>query len=162
MSRIKKAARLFAFICLIVLAGIGIGMSGGVPIPSIKNRKETEKENVELLEEHLKRIIKFIGIGLLLLILGIGVYIYNSGPILPEDAGNIISEVISKPLPEMINGETGFANSKGIKIWYESIAPKQESKGVVVLIMGISNLRIIHILCLTWLSMQSLFLILFR
>jgi len=51
MSRIKKAARLFAFICLIVLAGIGIGMSGGVPIPSIKNRKETEKENVELLEE---------------------------------------------------------------------------------------------------------------
>lgn len=100
-----------------------------------KNDLKSKIDKVKI----LKRIIKFIGIGLLLLILGIGVYIYNSGPILPEDAGNIISEVISKPLPEMINGETGFANSKGIKIWYESIAPKQESKGVVVLIMGISN-----------------------
>lgn len=50
MSRIKQAARLLIFICLIVLAGIGIGLSGGVPIPSIKNRNNSEKENIELIE----------------------------------------------------------------------------------------------------------------
>lgn len=50
MSRIKKTARLFAFICLIVLAGIGIGISGGVPIPNLKKRRESEKENMELIE----------------------------------------------------------------------------------------------------------------
>lgn len=52
MSRIKRAARLFAFICLIVLAGIGIGLSGGIPVPITKNRRDSEKENIELIEEH--------------------------------------------------------------------------------------------------------------
>lgn len=50
MKKIKKLARLFAFICLIVLASIGVGISGGVPIPFSKSRRETEKENIELLE----------------------------------------------------------------------------------------------------------------
>jgi len=50
MSRIKKAARLLAFICLIALAGIGIGISGGVPLPTIKNKRDSGKENIELLE----------------------------------------------------------------------------------------------------------------
>lgn len=50
MSRIKRAARLLLFICLIVLAGIGIGISGGVPIPRIKTRKDSEKEKIELIE----------------------------------------------------------------------------------------------------------------
>lgn len=51
MSRIKKAARLFAFICLIVLAGIGVGLSGGVPVPISKNRRDSEKENMELIDD---------------------------------------------------------------------------------------------------------------
>lgn len=50
MSRIKKAARLLAFICLIVLAGIGIGLSGGVPLPASTSRRESEKEKIELIE----------------------------------------------------------------------------------------------------------------
>jgi len=54
MTRIKKAAKLLALICLIVLAGIGIGISGGVPIPSIKNRRGSEKENIELIEQQHK------------------------------------------------------------------------------------------------------------
>lgn len=54
MSRIKQAARLLVFICLIVLAGIGIGLSGGVPIPIIKNRRDSEKENIELIESQKK------------------------------------------------------------------------------------------------------------
>jgi len=50
MSRLKQAARLFIFICLIVLAGLGIGLSGGVPIPTINHRKDSEKEDIELIE----------------------------------------------------------------------------------------------------------------
>lgn len=50
MVRIKKALRLFVLICLIVLAGIGVGLSGGVPIPMSNSRKDTEKENIELIE----------------------------------------------------------------------------------------------------------------
>lgn len=86
-----------------------------------------------------KKIIKYIGIGLLILIIGGGVYIYNSGPQLPSDANQIINKVIRSSLPELINGQTGFANSNGVEIWHENIKPKQESKGVVLLIMGISN-----------------------
>jgi len=54
MSRMKKAARLFAFICLIVLAGIGIGLSGGVPIPISNHRRDSEKEHIELIEDQDK------------------------------------------------------------------------------------------------------------
>ena len=54
MSRIKQAARLLVFISLIILAGLGIGLSGGVPIPTIKNRKDPEKENIELIENQDK------------------------------------------------------------------------------------------------------------
>lgn len=86
-----------------------------------------------------KKIVKYIGIGILFLILGIGIYIYTSGPKLPDEADKIIEEVITNPLPELIEGKTGFANSNGIKIWYEDILPNKESKGVVLLIMGISN-----------------------
>lgn len=50
MVRIKKAMRLFVLICLIVLASIGVGLSGGVPIPMSNSRKDTEKENIELIE----------------------------------------------------------------------------------------------------------------
>lgn len=49
MSSIKRTARLFLLICLIVLAGIGIGLTGGVPLPSIKSRKDSEKEDIELM-----------------------------------------------------------------------------------------------------------------
>lgn len=50
MKSFKRALRLCVFICLIVLAGIGVGLSGGVPIPMSNSRKDTEKENIELIE----------------------------------------------------------------------------------------------------------------
>lgn len=60
MSKLKQAARLLAFICLIVLAGLGIGLSGGVPIPTINNRKDSEKENIEQTDNHEKESEKAI------------------------------------------------------------------------------------------------------
>jgi len=86
-----------------------------------------------------KKIMKYIGIGLLFLILGFSIYIYNFGPKLPDSTDQIITETIKNPLPELVTGKTGYANSDEIKIWYEVISPKVESKGVVLLIMGISN-----------------------
>jgi len=50
MNRIKRAIRLFAFVCLIVLASIGVGLSGGVPLPSFSSKRESEKEDIELIE----------------------------------------------------------------------------------------------------------------
>ncbi len=51
MQRFKRILRLLAFICLIVLASIGIGLSGGVPLFSSIVRKDKDKDNTELVEE---------------------------------------------------------------------------------------------------------------
>ncbi len=87
----------------------------------------------------IKKTIKYLGIFLILLLFGLGIFIYSSGPKLPDHADKTIENVIKNPLPELIKGETGYANSNGLKIWYESVTPKGNSKGVILLIMGISN-----------------------
>lgn len=51
MKKIKKIIKLSAFIMLLALAGVGIGLSGGVPIPLLKNRRDFEQETIELVEE---------------------------------------------------------------------------------------------------------------
>jgi len=51
MKKIKRLARLLVLICLIVLASIGIGMSGGIPLSSFKSREDSKKDNIELIEK---------------------------------------------------------------------------------------------------------------
>lgn len=55
MNRIKKAVRIFAFVCLIVLASVGVGLSGGIPLPTLKKRRDAEKENIELIENQSEK-----------------------------------------------------------------------------------------------------------
>ncbi len=50
----EKALKLMILICLIVLAGVGIGISSGVPIPMTKNRRNSEKQNIELIDDESK------------------------------------------------------------------------------------------------------------
>lgn len=50
MKQIKKAAKLLVLIILIVLASIGIGLAGGIPLSMSKPRKDPEKEDIELVE----------------------------------------------------------------------------------------------------------------
>jgi hypothetical protein len=51
IEKIQKSLRMLLLILLIFLASIGVGMSGGVPIP-IKNKKDDSKETqIELVEE---------------------------------------------------------------------------------------------------------------
>ena len=44
--------KVFAFICLIILAGFGIGLSGGVPIPPANRKKDPVEVNDEQVEEN--------------------------------------------------------------------------------------------------------------
>jgi pimeloyl-ACP methyl ester carboxylesterase len=86
-----------------------------------------------------KIILKITGIAILLLLMCSSIYIYSSGPALPKGTNEIIASVLKSPLPEIVKGKTGFAKSQGLDIWYESISPKDSSKGAILLIMGISN-----------------------
>ncbi len=87
----------------------------------------------------LRKILKIMGIVILLVLIGSSVYIYTSGPTLPKGTDEIIEGVLKNPLPEIVKGKTGFVKSKGLDIWYESIYPKDSLKGTILLIMGISN-----------------------
>lgn len=86
-----------------------------------------------------KKIIKIAGIAILLFIIACFLYIYTTGPALPQGTDEVIAGVLKDPLPEMVQGKTGVAKSQGLDIWYESISPEQPSKGTILLIMGISN-----------------------
>jgi len=76
---------------------------------------------------------------LILLILGIYFYV-RSSPKLPEHSDEIIDDILlSESEVDLIKGETGIADSKGISIWYEHLRTKGESKGTVILVMGHSS-----------------------
>lgn len=51
MKSFKKTLRLLGLILLIVLASLGIGFVGGVPIPPSKKRENTIELKTELVED---------------------------------------------------------------------------------------------------------------
>ena len=87
----------------------------------------------------IKKILLIIGVLVIIVILGLTIFVVTSGPELPPETDVVIEQVIKSELPELIKGETGYANSNGVKIWYESIEPVDTNKGAVLLIMGIAN-----------------------
>jgi pimeloyl-ACP methyl ester carboxylesterase len=78
-------------------------------------------------------------VGLLIFLAAIFIFIFTGGPKLPPDTDAIIDEVISSELPEIIGGETGFASSGGLSIWYERISLEGSPKGVVLLLLGMGG-----------------------
>ncbi len=50
MNRFKRLLRRFLLVCLIVLASIGIGLTGGIPIPSVGKREDKQEINKEALD----------------------------------------------------------------------------------------------------------------
>ena len=87
----------------------------------------------------MKKALKIIGVGLAVIISGLFIYIYSSGPDLPVDTNKIIDMTIRSALPELIRGDTGIANNGNVNIWYESISPDDSVKGTIILVMGIAN-----------------------
>jgi len=57
----------------------------------------------------------------------------------PDTAEAIIEEVLSSELPNQIQGDTGRVAAGDLQIWYESISPSVESKGTILLIMGLGG-----------------------
>lgn len=87
----------------------------------------------------VKSVLKILLLVLFVFLAILSIYVFASGPSLPDRSEDIIAEVLANPLPELLKGDTGYANSSGKQIWYEHIHPSDSSKGVVLLIMGISN-----------------------
>jgi len=77
--------------------------------------------------------------GLVALLSGTAIYISTWGPTLPPETDGTIQRVLRAELPDLVQGQTGYATSGQVEIWYESIEPKGSPKGTVLLIMGIGN-----------------------
>ena len=78
-------------------------------------------------------MLKIFGITLLILLTGIIILIFFTGPKLPSNTDTIIESVINTELPEFVKGNSGYVISDGHKIWYESITPKDSNKGTILL-----------------------------
>lgn len=85
------------------------------------------------------RILIVVASLALLLLGGVAVYLYQSGPPLPTDTDDIISQAMADPLPQFVSGHSGRARSGEVGIWYESVQPERPAQGTVLLVMGISN-----------------------
>jgi len=87
----------------------------------------------------LFKILKVLSVLILALLVSAAIWVFFTGPELPENTDKIIEEVMEAELPELLKGKTGYIVSDGHKIWYESITPKDSVKGTIMLFMGISN-----------------------
>lgn len=72
-------------------------------------------------------------------IVAILLYVFLGGPKLPPGTDAMIDDVMRSELPELITGQTGYAESDGHGIWYECIPPTGPARGTVLLIMGIGG-----------------------
>jgi hypothetical protein len=50
MKRFKRILKLGGLMLLIILASLGFGIGGGVPVPAIKRKEELNPIKVEMLE----------------------------------------------------------------------------------------------------------------
>ncbi len=76
---------------------------------------------------------------LALLLVPLLIYLFRSGPALPPETEWIIDGVLRDELPAVITGQTGFAQSGSVAIWYECIAPDGRARGTVLLLMGMGG-----------------------
>lgn len=74
----------------------------------------------------------------LILLIGI-LFIQFGGPKLPNNIDELIKEVKSKPLPELMTGEKDFVENDDVRICYEVNRPKETPKGTVLLVHGLSS-----------------------
>ena len=87
----------------------------------------------------LFKLLKIFGITLLILLTGIIILIFFTGPKLPDNTDTIIDNVMNSELPEFVKGKSGYVVSDNYKIWYESITPKDSNKGAILLFMGMAT-----------------------
>ncbi len=86
----------------------------------------------------MKKSLGKVILGLLLFFGLIWGYVSFTAPPLPSDAEQVLEEVFSTELPELVQGKTGIAQNDDVNIWYEVRMPKDTVRGTVLLIMGLS------------------------
>ncbi|MEM6321253.1 MAG: alpha/beta hydrolase [Bacteroidota bacterium] len=86
-----------------------------------------------------------IGFAVVLAILVAGYFFYiNSGMELPPETDAVVEKVMAmETLPELVTGESGYAENEGVKIWYEKKTPIDSMRGTILLIMGHSSTGLI-------------------
>ncbi|MFT6807954.1 MAG: pimeloyl-ACP methyl ester carboxylesterase [Saprospiraceae bacterium] len=73
-------------------------------------------------------------------LLAVGLYFFvSSGPYPSEAAEVAISKALTVGVTPIEDGETGFADNNGVKIWYEHIGAKDSSLGTILLVMGLNT-----------------------
>ena len=72
----------------------------------------------------------------IIVLIGSALIYISIDPELPIQTDQVIAEITSKKIPELVDGETGFAKSGTIKLWYELKNKSPASKGTVLLING--------------------------
>ena len=76
----------------------------------------------------------------LLILLILGIYLFlKSSPKLPKDSDAIIDKVLKEETIEQVYGDSGYADSAGVKIWYNLIRGFGDKRGTIVLVMGHSS-----------------------
>ncbi len=71
--------------------------------------------------------------GVLAGLAGLVAWFLRGGTKLPPDIDAIIDRVSRSDLAHVVSGETGYADSDGVRIWYESIPAAGAEKGAVLL-----------------------------
>lgn len=61
------------------------------------------------------------------------------GPRFPKGTDEIIDEVAAGSVSHVVSGKTGYADSGGVRIWYESILPDGKPRGAVLLSFGMGG-----------------------
>ena len=87
----------------------------------------------------LFKVLTLFGITLFILLTGVIILIFFTGPKLLDNTDMIIKNVINAKLPELIKGKSGYVVSDNYKIWYESISPRDSNKGAILLLMGMAS-----------------------
>lgn len=64
---------------------------------------------------------------------GLAALLAKRVPRMPPDAERTIARIRAGPVTEVVTGRSGYAQSGGIRIWYESIPPVGVEKGAVLL-----------------------------
>lgn len=83
-------------------------------------------------------VLNIILVLAMLLLVGF-IFWLNGEPRLPKEVEAMIKERLQQDPPELLRGETGYAENKGVKLWYEILNPSSEPKETILLIMGHST-----------------------
>lgn len=74
-----------------------------------------------------------------LILSALALFIFSAGTKLSPEVEAIIDEVLHDDLPELVQGQAGFAISGKVNIWYEYISPRGETKGTVMLLASMGG-----------------------